>query len=130
MSQALLHAHAVELLRTLRTPDAHILQAARKEGTAAPKPRKKSAKASKPQTAEAEQPSAEELFGGASDSPVSIPETAQNPRFNYIPRSKWPKGIPPVMGAHLMASGQPSPMSTSTGDMLRLVFAARHSHKL
>lgn len=37
-------------------------------------------------------------------------------RINYIPRSKWPKGIPPVMGAHLMPSGEVAPVSTSKGE--------------
>ena len=36
--------------------------------------------------------------------------------INYIPRSKWPKGIPPVMGAHLMPSGEVAPVSTSKGE--------------
>lgn len=37
-------------------------------------------------------------------------------RINYIPRSRWPKGIPPVMGAHLMPSGEVAPISTSKGE--------------
>ena len=36
-------------------------------------------------------------------------------RINYIPKSRWPKGIPPVMGAHLMPSGEVAPISTSKG---------------
>ena len=36
-------------------------------------------------------------------------------RINYIPHSRWPKGIPPVMGAHLMPSGAVAPVSTSKG---------------
>ncbi len=43
-------------------------------------------------------------------------DTAASPsRINYIPRSRWPKGIPPVMGAHLMASGSVAPISTTKG---------------
>ena len=39
-----------------------------------------------------------------------------NSRFNVIaPISRWPTGIPPVMGAHLMPSGDVAPISTSTG---------------
>ena len=36
-------------------------------------------------------------------------------KINYIPKSRWPKGIPPVMGAHLMPSGEVAPVSTSKG---------------
>jgi 6-phosphogluconolactonase len=35
--------------------------------------------------------------------------------INVIPRTRWPKGIPPVMGAHLMDSGEVAPVSTSKG---------------
>ena len=31
---------------------------------------------------------------------------APSPRINVIAKSRWANGIPPVMGAHLMASGQ------------------------
>jgi len=38
------------------------------------------------------------------------------PYFNMIPKNgKWPKGIPPVMGGHLMDSGVVSPISVSKG---------------
>ena len=39
------------------------------------------------------------------------------PRYviNEIPRSQWPDGVPAVMGAHLMESGQVAPLSTSKG---------------
>lgn len=35
--------------------------------------------------------------------------------INVIPQTAWEKGIPPVMGAHLMASGTIAPISTSKG---------------
>lgn len=36
--------------------------------------------------------------------------------LNVIPNNgQWPNGVPPVMGAHLMASGTVAPVSTSTG---------------
>jgi 6-phosphogluconolactonase len=35
--------------------------------------------------------------------------------LNVIPKSAWPNGVPPVMGAHLMASGVVAPVSTSRG---------------
>lgn len=40
---------------------------------------------------------------------------ASEPRYiiNEIPRSAWPDGVPPVMGAHLMPSGDVAPISTS-----------------
>nr|QKY14998.1 6-phosphogluconolactonase 5 (PGL5) [Polytomella parva] len=38
------------------------------------------------------------------------------PYFNLIPNNgRWPKGIPPVMGGHLMDSGVVSPISVSKG---------------
>lgn len=37
------------------------------------------------------------------------------PNINVIPVTRWEKGIPPVMGAHLMASGVIAPVSTSKG---------------
>jgi len=43
------------------------------------------------------------------------PEAAANPRFNIINISQWEKGVPPVMGSHLMASGVVAPISTSAG---------------
>ena len=48
----------------------------------------------------------------AADLPLS------NSRVNYIPRSRWAKGVPPVMGAHLMPSGAVAPVSTSKGGIL------------
>ena len=61
-----------------------------------------------------------ETGGTAPELPATLKEgeivqQATNPRFNYIPVSRWPKGIPPVMGAHLMGSGVVAPISTSTG---------------
>lgn len=41
-------------------------------------------------------------------------ETAKY-EINIIPQSRWPDGIPVVMGAHLMASGAVAPISTSKG---------------
>jgi len=35
--------------------------------------------------------------------------------INVIPKSRWPQGIPPVMGAHLLESGAVAPLSTSKG---------------
>lgn len=35
--------------------------------------------------------------------------------INVIPQTAWEKGIPPVMGAHLMDSGAIAPISTSKG---------------
>jgi len=39
----------------------------------------------------------------------------KQPLLNVIPKSQWDNGIPPVMGAHLMASGTVAPISTSKG---------------
>ena len=44
-----------------------------------------------------------------------VPADAPNPRLHIIRKSRWPKGIPAVMGAHLMASGNVAPLSTSKG---------------
>jgi 6-phosphogluconolactonase len=41
--------------------------------------------------------------------------------INEIPSSRWKDGIPAVMGAHLMASGNVAPISTSTGPGIGLV---------
>ncbi|KAL3157888.1 hypothetical protein ABBQ32_012299 [Trebouxia sp. C0010 RCD-2024] len=41
--------------------------------------------------------------------------SAPSVRINVIAKSRWANGIPPVMGAHLMASGEPAPISTSKG---------------
>lgn len=38
-----------------------------------------------------------------------------SPLINYLPRSRWPRGIPVVMGAHLLASGSVAPISVSKG---------------
>ena len=51
----------------------------------------------------------------ALDSEGNVVQEAVNPRFNFIPHSRWPRGIPPVMGAHLMSSGAVAPISTSAG---------------
>lgn len=47
-----------------------------------------------------------------SPSPSSV-----SPRYaiNVIPRSRWPDGVPPVMGGHLLASKVAAPLSTSKG---------------
>lgn len=47
------------------------------------------------------------------DPPVEITDLA--PFIHEIPVSAWEKGIPSVMGAHLMASGTVAPISTSKG---------------
>lgn len=45
-----------------------------------------------------------------------VPETSTfAPFIHEIPESAWDKGIPGVMGAHLMASGVVAPISTSKG---------------
>jgi 6-phosphogluconolactonase len=48
---------------------------------------------------------------------ASAPPAASAEKFvlNIIPKSAWPNGVPPVMGAHLMASGAVAPLSTSRG---------------
>lgn len=45
-------------------------------------------------------------------------EKAANPRLNVIgpSPSRWQTGVPPVMGAHLMPSGDVAPLSMSTGE--------------
>ncbi len=50
--------------------------------------------------------------------PTQVQEGADDgkPFINLIPNNgRWPNGIPPVMGAHLMASGVVSPISVSKG---------------
>lgn len=42
------------------------------------------------------------------------PSTTQY-KLNVITESRWPDGVPAVMGAHLMASGAVAPISTSKG---------------
>ncbi|CAD7704821.1 unnamed protein product [Ostreobium quekettii] len=37
------------------------------------------------------------------------------PFIHEIPKSRWPNGVPAVMGAHLMDSGAVAPLSTSKG---------------
>jgi hypothetical protein len=45
---------------------------------------------------------------------VAVPD--DQVKFNVIPNNgQWENGVPPVMGAHLMASGTVAPMSTSSG---------------
>jgi len=46
---------------------------------------------------------------------VNGSQAKAEPFINVIPESQWPDGIPPVMGAHLMASGTVAPISTSKG---------------
>jgi 6-phosphogluconolactonase len=47
------------------------------------------------------------------------PPAAESEQARYliheIPQSQWPNGIPAVMGAHLMPSGEVAPISTSKG---------------
>lgn len=38
-----------------------------------------------------------------------------SPLINWLPRTRWPRGIPVVMGAHLLASGGVAPISVSKG---------------
>ena len=47
------------------------------------------------------------------------PAAARRYLINRIPRSRWENGIPAVMGAHLMGSGEVSPISTSKGAACR-----------
>ena len=57
----------------------------------------------------------------SSQAPAAEPAGAAQPAarrrylINRIPRSRWENGIPAVMGAHLMGSGEVSPISTSKG---------------
>ena len=53
-------------------------------------------------------------FAPTKAAPPSSEGTSKS-RFNIIERSRWPNGIPAVMGAHLMASGIIAPLSTSKG---------------
>lgn len=50
---------------------------------------------------------------GSATAPAPTPPP--KPVLNIIPQSQWANGVPPVMGAHLMASGTVAPVSTSTG---------------
>ncbi len=46
----------------------------------------------------------------------TAPSNGAAPVLNIIPNNGvWPDGVPPVMGAHLMASGTVAPVSTSKG---------------
>ena len=38
-----------------------------------------------------------------------------SPLINWLPRTRWPRGIPVVMGAHLLASHGVAPLSVSKG---------------
>jgi len=51
----------------------------------------------------------------AAASPNGASESGPRYVINEIPHTRWPKGIPPVMGAHLMPSGVVAPISTSGG---------------
>ena len=42
---------------------------------------------------------------------------SDNPRIHVIAGSRWPNGIPAVMGAHLLASGAVAPISTTKGGL-------------
>lgn len=50
----------------------------------------------------------------------------RGPFINEIPKSRWERGIPAVMGAHLMASDTVAPISTSKG---AFVDVAQHIFK-
>jgi len=39
-----------------------------------------------------------------------------SPLINWLPRTRWPRGIPVVMGAHLLASHGVAPISVSKGE--------------
>ena len=55
------------------------------------------------------------------------PRKEKPSRINLIPKSRWADGIPPVMGAHLMPSGQATPMSMSKGASFHpLWLSAKH----
>lgn len=49
------------------------------------------------------------------NSAAEVPQAEKSSRINVIDKSRWPEGIPAVMGAHLMASGTVAPLSTSKG---------------
>lgn len=57
---------------------------------------------------------AAEPAGSAQPSPQPA-AAARRYLINRIPCSRWENGIPAVMGAHLMGSGEVSPISTSKG---------------
>lgn len=46
-----------------------------------------------------------------------------SPLINWLPRTRWPRGIPVVMGAHLLASGSVAPISVSKGSFFLFSFA-------
>jgi 6-phosphogluconolactonase len=50
-----------------------------------------------------------------------VAQATPSPLINVIPKSQWDNGVPPVMGAHLMASGVIAPLSTSKGAGVDLV---------
>lgn len=71
-------------------------------------------------TAALKQPPVETEVAREAAQKVATPPPAKEgkvaPTINLIPNNgKWENGIPPVMGAHLMASGSVAPISTSTG---------------
>lgn len=57
------------------------------------------------------------------NSPTSSSSGSKDkPFINLIPNNgQWPNGVPPVMGAHLMASGVVAPVSTSKGAGIDIV---------
>ena len=54
----------------------------------------------------------EEEVGAA---PVGRPR-GTSPLLHRIPRSRWPNGVPAVMGAHLLSSHMVAPLSVSKGE--------------
>lgn len=58
----------------------------------------------------------------ASPSSPTSSSNKDKPFINLIPdNGQWPNGVPPVMGAHLMASGTVAPVSTSKGAGIDIV---------
>ena len=55
------------------------------------------------------------------DQPPHAPlRTPTSPLINWLPKTRWPKGIPVVMGAHLLASHGVAPISVSKGSFFSL----------
>lgn len=62
----------------------------------------------------------------AAERAASAAPRERGPFIHEIPKSRWERGIPSVMGAHLMASDVVAPISTSTG---AFVDVAQHAFK-
>jgi hypothetical protein len=54
--------------------------------------------------------------GGYAPTPARSAAAVAGGRIHFIPRSRWPDGVPAVMGAHLMASHAVAPLSVSKGE--------------